>query len=215
MKKAIIIVVLVGMFGWAVYDFAGRSNDTTNSEQEQINHEEESDHTKAEDDNHTNGDDEGSDYRVADDTITPDNAKVGLEQGDAAPDFELQTLNGEKSRLSDYRGQRVLLNFWATWCPPCRAEIPDLEKFYKNNDVVVLSVDLTETESNLDEVKNFADEFDMTYPVLLDEHSKVASVYGIQPIPTSYMIDSDGIIQNKAFGALTYDMMVEGLERMQ
>src|SRR5699024_9643213 len=104
------------------------------------------------------------------------------------------TLDGEKKKLSDLRGERVMVNFWATWCPPCRAEIPDLEKFHENEDITILAVNLTETEKNMDKVESFVDEFGMTFPVLLDEETKVADTYKIQPIPSSFMVDSNGRI---------------------
>src|SRR5699024_10569757 len=202
MKKTIIIVVLVGMLGWAVYDFTLKSENTADPE-------------------NTAEADQKQSFEVADEETEKDEGKssteepmVGLEKGNAAPDFELETLDGEKVSLSDYRGERVLLNFWATWCPPCRAEMPDLEKFNQNHDVTILGVNLTQTEDNTDTVKDFVDEYDTTFPILLDENVEVAGLYGIQPIPTSYMIDSQGIIQNKAFGALQYDMMVSELKEM-
>ncbi|MFZ3579779.1 TlpA disulfide reductase family protein [Virgibacillus sp. DJP39] len=127
----------------------------------------------------------------------------------------MQTLNGEKARLSNYRGQRVMVNFWATWCPPCRAEMPDMEKFHQDKEVVILAVNLTQTESGIMGVKDFVKEFNLTFPILLDEEIKVATNYQIRPIPSSFMIDSNGVIQFKSFGPLTSDMMVEEFEKMQ
>lgn len=140
---------------------------------------------------------------------------VGLEIGNIAPDFQLTTLDGEEVSLSDYRGKRVLINFWATWCPPCRAEMPDMEEFYLNNDVIVLAVNLTDAEPSVQQVQDFVDEFYLSFPILLDETISVATTYEIHPIPTSFLVDSNGVIQNKAFGALTYDQMVEEFDKMQ
>src|SRR5699024_7889902 len=100
MKKAIIIVVILGMFGWAIYDFVIKSDDDAELKVE--------------------ADDEDSEVQV------------GLEKGNRAPDFELTTMDGEKVKLSDYRGERVMLNFWASWCGPCRTEMPDMQKLYEN-----------------------------------------------------------------------------------
>lgn len=108
-----------------------------------------------------------------------------------------------------------MINFWATWCPPCRAEMPDMEKFYQDKDIVVLAVNLTDTENSLEDVKEFSDEYGLTFPILLDTDLETASLYSIQPLPTSYMVDSNGIIRNMAFGALNYDLMVQEFERMQ
>lgn len=107
------------------------------------------------------------------------------------------TLDGETVKLSDFRGKQIMLNFWATWCPPCRAEMPDTQKFHEKN------------------VPEFVEEFGVTFRVLMDEKTEVANLYQIQPIPTSYMIDSDGIIQNMAFGALDYELMVQEFEKMK
>jgi peroxiredoxin len=140
---------------------------------------------------------------------------VGLGIGQIAPDFELTTLEGEIVKLSDFKGQRVMLNFWATWCPPCRAEMPDMQKFYENKDVEILAVNLLETESNPDNVQEFIGDFGLTFTIPLDEGSAVANRYQVAAYPTSYMIDSNGRIQFKALGAMNYDFMVQEFEKMQ
>ncbi|MFD1850424.1 TlpA family protein disulfide reductase [Oceanobacillus bengalensis] len=141
--------------------------------------------------------------------------KVGLEIGNQAPDFELETLDGEKVKLSDFRGKPVMLNFWATWCPPCREEMPDMQKFHENNDVVVLAINVTHTEINEKNAAKFVDEFGFTFDVLLDVNGEASDIYRIRPIPTTYMITSKGEISHKALGALTYEAMVEELEKME
>ncbi|WP_163530770.1 TlpA disulfide reductase family protein [Halobacillus ihumii] len=198
MKKTLIIIVMIGMFGWAVYDLAFQADSISNpnTNEEMVQEEPDSSNDKV---NNTSGTE----------------ASVGLNIGDIAPDFKLQTLKGENVKLSDYRGKRVMVNFWATWCPPCRAEMPDMEKFYQNKDVVILAVNLTQTEGNLQEVKDFVNEYRLSFPVLLDNESKVAMNYEIRPIPTSFMIDSNGIIQHKALGALNYERMVQEFKKMK
>ncbi len=191
------------MLGWAVYDFVKQPNDTSNS-------------SKNEEIETTNSDNKvDSDVAAGEESDKADEITVGLEIGNAAPDFQLQTLDGSTVKLSDYRGKRVMVNFWATWCPPCRAEMPDLEKFHQNNDVIILAVNLTQTEQSMQEIKDFVHEFELTFPILLDKNIEVANRYAIRPIPTSFMIDSNGIIRNKAFGALHYEMMVQELEQMK
>src|SRR5699024_9151933 len=132
-----------------------------------------------------------------------------------APDLELKTLDGEKVKLSDFEGEKVIVNFWATWCPPCREEIPDLQKLYDNYDVEILAIDLTETQTSVDVVEDFVyDEFEMTFPVLLDESSEVANMYQVMAYPTSYMVDTEGYTQFLAMGAMEYEQMREELEKL-
>lgn len=189
MKKGIIVLIIGLMIGWAVYDFVTQSNaSTAATEKKKIEAVENTEE------------------------ITAD---IGLEIGQFAPDFELQTLDGESVRLSEYRGQRVLLNFWATWCPPCRAEMPDMQQFYENEDVVILAVNLTKTEKSREHVPAFVEDYRLTFPILLDEEIAVAGIYRIQPIPTTYFIDTAGRIHNAAFGALDYQSMLDQLNQME
>ncbi len=205
MKKTLIIIVIIGMFGWSVYDLAFQADPISNSDIKKEMEQEEPDSSNDKVKN-TSGDKENN--KISE-------ASVGLNIGDMAPDFKLQTLKGENVKLSDYRGKRVMVNFWATWCPPCRAEMPDMERFYQNKDVVILAVNLTQTEGNLQEVKDFVNKYRLSFPVLLDNESKVAMNYEIRPIPTSFMIDSNGIIQHKALGALNYERMVQEFKKMK
>jgi len=189
-KKAIIIVVMIGMLSWAIFDFL--DTDEKNVAQSERTGEQE-------------------DSNEIEDT---EEVEVGLYVGQQAPDFELQTLSGETVRLSDFRGKRVMVNFWATWCPPCRAEMPDMEKFYNAKDVEILAVNLTDTETSIGAIENFVDEFELTFPILLDSNLDVSFLYKIQPIPTTFMVDSNGIIRFHAFSALNYDLMVREFEKM-
>ncbi|GAA0287330.1 thiol-disulfide isomerase/thioredoxin [Gracilibacillus halotolerans] len=138
---------------------------------------------------------------------------VGLDIGNLAPDFELETLDGETMALSDFQGKTVMINFWATWCPPCRAEMPDMQKFHEDTDVVILAVNLTDSEARLIDVRNFKDEYELTFPILLDTHVDVANLYAIQPIPTTYIVDGNGVITYRAFGAMNYELMVQEYEK--
>ncbi|MYL45752.1 redoxin domain-containing protein [Virgibacillus halodenitrificans] len=148
-------------------------------------------------------------------TSQTEKALEGTEIGDTAPDFELVSTNEEKVKLSDYRGKKVMLNFWATWCPPCREEIPAMQNFYDEKEIVILAVNLTQTEAKKQDVENFMEKHRVTFPVLLDEASDVSNKYRIQPIPTTYMIDSQGRIRFKAYGAMTYEQMVSEFEKMK
>ena len=89
-----------------------------------------------------------------------------------------------------------------------------MQKFYENKDITILAVNLTSTESSKKAVSDFVDDYGMTFDVLLDHKTQVATQYQIQPIPTSFLINSDGTIHNKAFGALNYEMMVQEFAKM-
>jgi peroxiredoxin len=129
----------------------------------------------------------------------------GLKVGAKAPDFELKTLAGDTVKLSDFKGKKVMLNFWATWCPPCKAEMPAMEEFHKEagDDVVILAVNI---DPHLD-VKAFVDENGITFPIPLDAEDKVNETYQVLSIPTTYFIDTKGNIGNKYIGAMNLDAM--------
>src|SRR5690625_4702611 len=194
------------MIGWALYDFLAPQEKTIVIKDSSAIVDMIANHLTRNSD--TDKADKGEKNRANETT-------VGLEIGNMAPDFQLTTLEGEEVSLSDFRGKRVMINFWATWCGPCRVEMPDMEDFYLKNDVIILAINLTETEPSVQQVQDFVDEFYLSFPILLDETITVATEYEIRPIPTSFLVDSNGIIRNKAFGALTYDQMVDEFEKMQ
>ena len=139
--------------------------------------------------------------------------KPGLATGDVAPDFELTTLAGDTVKLSDYRGKTVMLNFWASWCPPCRSEMPHMENYYNANkdsgEVEILAVNMTKTEKNKEKsAKEFVDEYKLTFPILLDVDSDVMKMYQIKVYPTSYIINAEGVITDKLMLPLD-DKMIE------
>jgi len=124
------------------------------------------------------------------------------QQGFLAPDFELKTTSGDTLKLSDYRGQAVLVNLWATWCPPCRAEMKSIEKIYseyKDQGFTVLSVNMTYQDDPL-KVMPFVIEQGLTYPILLDETGDVANMYQMRSLPTSFFIDRKGSITEVVIG---------------
>lgn len=137
----------------------------------------------------------------------------GLAIGAKAPDFELKTLAGETVKLSNLRGKKVMLNFWATWCPPCKAEMPAMEQLSKQTekDVVILAVNI---DPQLD-VQGFIDENKITFPIPLDTDDKVNETYQVLSIPTTYFIDSKGIIQNKYTGSMTLDVMKDFTKKLK
>ena len=131
--------------------------------------------------------------------------------GRYAPDFSLVDLDGNQVKLSDLRGKKVILNFWATWCPPCRAEMPDLERLAREHEgtLTVLLVDLEEEE---DQIRPFLDDMGITLVPLLDVEAEVAKMYRVSALPTSVIIDEDGVIQEVQVGAATYEWFLERLK---
>ena len=124
------------------------------------------------------------------------------QQGFLAPDFELKTPTGESVELSDLRGQAVLVNLWATWCPPCRAEMQTIETVYneyKDQGFVVLAVNMTYQDNQFD-IMPFITEQGLTFPVLLDETGDMANAYQLKSLPSSYFIGRDGIIHEVVIG---------------
>lgn len=130
--------------------------------------------------------------------------------GKRAPDFELTTLAGETVKLSDYQGKKVVLNLWATWCPPCKAEMPHMQNFYENNKengIEILAVNLTNMDKGRKNIENFVKEYGLTFEIPLDEDGSIGMQYQAFSIPTSYIIDSDGIIIKKIVGPMDEGMM--------
>jgi peroxiredoxin len=122
--------------------------------------------------------------------------------GFAAPDFTLKTPTGETYTLSELHGQAALVNLWATWCPPCRAEMPTIEKMYKeykDQGFIVLAIDMT-YQDNPANVVPFMQEYGLTFPILLEETGDIASLYQLRSLPSSYFIDRAGVIQEVVIG---------------
>lgn len=118
-----------------------------------------------------------------------------------AQNFILKNLSGNEVSLKDYRGQIILINFWATWCLPCRIEMPSMEKLYakyKKDGFTILAIDLQE---DADDVKAFKEEYKLNFPILLDSDGSVAQFYGVISIPTTYLVDRDGYLIGVAIGA--------------
>lgn len=131
--------------------------------------------------------------------------KEGLAPGETAPDFELKTLDGETVKLSDYQGKKVILNFWATWCPPCKAEMPLMENYYdkaQKENVEILAVNLTTEDRGIDKVEAFVKANHLSFPIPMDKEGDVGSVYQAVTIPTSYIIDAQGRVQKKHIGPM-------------
>jgi peroxiredoxin len=128
---------------------------------------------------------------------------VGWQIGEQAPDFSLADLQGNPVRLSRLRGRVVVLNFWATWCPPCRNELPDLQSFYadyQSRGVMVLGINQREA---IDLVRDFRDNQKLTFPILLDHDSQVGKQYHVDSLPRTVFLDRSGTIRSILYGPST------------
>ncbi|GAA0306417.1 peroxiredoxin [Gracilibacillus halotolerans] len=196
MKRIVASSILIVLIGWVIYD--------TINDEDEVEYQEP--------------------VNIEIKSISPDNhqqekqekqIEVGIDVGKLAPDFELQTPEGDMVKLSDYRGKPVILNFWATWCPPCIEEMPDLEQFYQENDVTVVGVNLTSREMGMQQIIDFKEEHDITFPILLDNANQVSKLYRIVPIPTTYFIDDKGIIRHHIAGQVDLETLKTELQHIE
>ena len=124
-----------------------------------------------------------------------------------ASNFELQDMDEEKVKLSDYRGKVVLLNFWATWCPPCIREMPSMERLHQQVDAENFKVIAVNQMEDVDQVFAFTGqlEIDPTFAILFDSTSEVSRDYAVRGLPTTYLIDKEGNIRYRAVGGREFD----------
>jgi peroxiredoxin len=125
---------------------------------------------------------------------------LAFDEKTEAPDFTLENLEGKKVSLKDYRGKVVFLNFWATWCPPCRLEMPSMNRLYneyKDKGLVILAINLRE---NADRARTYRDQEELDFPILLDRNGEVGLMFGVRSIPATYLIDRTGTVIGGALG---------------
>ncbi|WP_426982608.1 redoxin domain-containing protein [Bacillus cabrialesii] len=139
--------------------------------------------------------------------------EVGIEEGQQAPDFSLKTLSGKESSLQDSTGKKVLLNFWATWCKPCRQEMPAMEQLQKEHPdkLAVVAVNFTSAEKSEKQVQAFADAYDLTFPILIDKKG-INADYNVMSYPTTYILNEKGVIQDIHIGTMTKKEMEQKLD---
>ena len=127
--------------------------------------------------------------------------------GDPAPSIELETLDGGTFSLGDASGRPVVVNFWATWCGPCRAETAVKSALAEQfaGEAIVVGVNLTNSETGPGDVARFAEEWDVRYPILLDRTGRVGAAYGVRGTPTTVVIGADGTVHARIFGAMSLD----------
>ncbi len=148
------------------------------------------------------------------------NSKVSQQAGPSVPEvqyqaeaFTLPDLAGQNLSLESFQGKPVVLNFWATWCPPCQEETPDLVAFYEQNkdQLGVIGVNVT-AQDEVDKVKTFIEKYSVTYPVVLDEKGAVSKTYRIQALPTTFILNDKGTIVYKKLGAVTSEELKRVLQ---
>ncbi|WP_274309231.1 peroxiredoxin family protein [Solibacillus daqui] len=143
---------------------------------------------------------------------------IGLEKGNIAPDFTLYNLDGKPLTLSDLKGKRVVLNFWTTWCPPCKAEMPHMQEYYEKykeeDNVEIVGVNLTYDREKVERVEQFLKSYNITFPILLEPDGSVASQFKIITIPTTFIIDTEGRIQKKIVGPLDLETLRDNVTQL-
>jgi peroxiredoxin len=135
--------------------------------------------------------------------------------GEMAPDFAFTLADGTTQKLSDLRGKKVLINFWATWCPPCMAEMPDIQEAadtYENEGFVVLAVNSAEEQAK---VEAFAEEYNLTIPLITNRSGDISMAYGARNLPTSFFLNTDGTISYRQIGIMDKAFIETRLENMQ
>ncbi|WP_044340132.1 thiol-disulfide oxidoreductase ResA [Rossellomorea aquimaris] len=138
-----------------------------------------------------------------------------LKVGDQAPDFVLEDMEGNKHRLSDYEGQGVFLNFWGTWCKPCEREMPYMNnqyKKYKDQGVQILAVNVGESDFL---INRFVSKHGLEFPILVDKEEEVQNAYGIDPLPTTFLINPQGEIEKIITGTMSEEDIIEDLESVK
>lgn len=151
-------------------------------------------------------------------TPEPSAADSGETEKVEAPDFSVEDVEGNVVKLSDFKGKPVVLNFWASWCPPCKSEMPDFDKVWKElgEDVAFLMLNMTDGQR---ETKKKADKFiaekGFSFPVYYDVNQEAAYTYGISSIPVTYFIDKDGYVVTGSMGAMDEETLRSNLELIQ
>ncbi|TDL34697.1 thiol-disulfide oxidoreductase ResA [Jeotgalibacillus sp. S-D1] len=147
-------------------------------------------------------------------TLT-DEEKTLVKAGDNAPDFVLTDLDGKQHRLSDYEGQGVFLNFWGTWCKPCEKEMPYMESQYhefKDQGVQTIAVNVGESDF---QVRNFAEKYNLSFPVVRDAQRDVYDAYSIGTLPTTLLISPEGEVVDVVKGEMTEETIASYMEQIK
>jgi thiol-disulfide isomerase/thioredoxin len=157
-------------------------------------------------------------YKPLQETQNAKSASLQEDKKTPAPDFTVFDAQGNKVKLSDFKGKPVVLNFWASWCPPCKGELPDFNKEYANvkNDVVFMMVDLVDGQRETQAIgKKYIEDQGFALPIYFDSNQQAASAYGISSIPDTLFIDSDGNIVKGYQGAIDEETLIAGIKSIK
>jgi thiol-disulfide isomerase/thioredoxin len=188
--------------GKAEKNQTGNNTAEENSTEEESNTNEDSDNTQSEK--------EGEDTKTSEEKGTN-------EEKPLVPDFTLQSSEGEEVTLSDYAGKVVVLNFWASWCPPCKEEMPEFQKLYdelaESEDAVLLMLNQTDGQRETEKkANNYIEEEGLTFPILYDTGEVGGSIFGINSIPTTVVIDREGRLSDYVLGRTEYSKVAQMIE---
>ena len=142
-------------------------------------------------------------------------AGVGAEDSQTAPDFTVYDAEGNAVKLSDYFGKPIVLNFWASWCGPCKMEMPDFHEKYLElgNEIHFLMINMTDgSRETVDSASKFIAEQEYTFPVFYDTESDASAAYGVYSLPTTFFIDAEGYAIAQATGAINMKILDKGIE---
>ena len=146
-----------------------------------------------------------------------DDAIVSVQAGFLAPDFTLENMDGQKISLSSQKGKVVLVNIWASWCPPCRAEMPAIERVYqtyKDQGFVAIGIDST-IQDKISDIQIFLKQTNISFPILLDTNGLATRLYRVQSLPSSYFIGRDGIIREIVIGGpMAEALLISRIEKL-
>jgi len=151
------------------------------------------------------------------DLAQTDPSAIGWSVGNLAPEIKLKDLKDDTVHLDDFRGKPVLINFWATWCRPCRIEMPIIEKKYRQYEdtqkFVVLAIDVKD-DAGVDAVRRFLGELSLTFPVVLDTDGSAETAYNVRGLPTSFFVDRKGVIRAARVGSMNQDDIEQQLQKI-
>jgi peroxiredoxin len=205
-RNILAAIILSGLIVWGIMDYMNNDKEAVTGNEKQ--------NEQAEDSGDKVTGDTQSDNPEPSDT---NSNKVGTKKGNIAPDFTIVDLNGKEVSLSDYRGKKVILNMWATWCPPCRAEMPEMQSYYETyaekDNVEILAVNMTFQDS-ISNVKTFKEENGLTFPILLDQNNDVGVPYRVMVLPSTWFINEEGIISDIYQGPMNEETMKSLIKKM-